>query len=53
MQVVGCGGVSEGADLCAFLEAGASAVQYWSALVFRGPLAPALIANEARQALGR
>ena len=53
MQVVGCGGVSEGADLCAFLEAGASAVQYWSALVFRGPLAPVLIASEARQALGR
>ncbi len=53
MQVVGCGGVSEGADLCSFLEAGASAVQYWSALVFRGPLAPVLIASEAQQALGR
>ena len=51
MQVVGCGGVSEGADLCAFLDAGASAVQYWSTLVFRGPLSPAFIAREAQQVL--
>lgn len=53
MQVVGCGGVSEGADLCNLLEAGASAVQYLSALVFRGPLAPVLIASEAQQAMER
>ncbi len=47
VDVIGCGGVEDGATARAFLRAGASAVQYWSALVYRGPLAPALIAKEA------
>lgn len=48
VDLIGCGGVLDGPTLCAFLDAGASAVQYWSALVYRGPLAAATIATEAR-----
>lgn len=47
VDVIGCGGVEDGATARAFLRDGAVAVQYWSALVYRGPLAPALIAKEA------
>ena len=46
VHVIGCGGVEDGATARAFLRAGAAAIQYWSALVYRGPLAPALIAKE-------
>ncbi|MCQ3802585.1 MAG: hypothetical protein OXC98_09400 [bacterium] len=46
-EVVGCGGVLDGASYQAFRYRGAKAVQYWSALVFRGPTAPALILSEA------
>ena len=46
-DVVGCGGVLDGAGYQAFRDRGAGAVQYWSALVFRGPAAPALILSEA------
>lgn len=46
VDIVGCGGVMEGADLRAFLDAGALAVQVWSALVFRGPFAPEDITRE-------
>lgn len=45
--IVGCGGVLDGAGYQAFRDRGAGAVQYWSALVFRGPTAPALILSEA------
>ena len=47
VDLVGCGGVLDGASARAFLDAGASAVQYWSALVYRGPLAAAVMAAEA------
>jgi dihydroorotate dehydrogenase len=47
LDVVGSGGVLEGRDLTAFLDAGAKAAMLYSALVFRGPLAPALILREA------
>lgn len=40
VDIVGCGGAMDGADLRAYLDAGALAVQVWSALVFRGPFAP-------------
>ncbi len=46
-EIVGCGGVLDGDDYQAFCDRGAAAVQYWSALVFRGPTAPALILSEA------
>lgn len=47
VAVIGCGGVIDGDTYREFAERGTAAVQYWSALVFRGPLAAALIAAEA------
>lgn len=46
-DIVGCGGVLDGRSYRDFLDRGAAAVQYWSALVFRGPTAPALILSES------
>lgn len=46
-EIVGCGGVLDGGSYQAYRDRGAAAVQYWSALVFRGPIAPALILSEA------
>ena len=50
LDIIGCGGIFTGSDLQAFQNAGAKAAQYWSALVFRGPNAPTLIARESTQA---
>ena len=47
LDIIGSGGVLEGRDLRAYLDAGAKAAMVYSALVFRGPLAPALILREA------
>lgn len=47
VDVIGCGGVIDGRTYRDFAELGTAAVQYWSALVFRGPLAAALIIDEA------
>jgi dihydroorotate dehydrogenase len=47
IDIVGCGGILEGSDLRAFMAAGARAGMIYSALVFRGPLAGALILHEA------
>lgn len=47
-DIIGCGGVLDGQSYQKFVSAGAKAVQYWSALVYRGPLAPALILSESR-----
>ncbi len=46
LDVVGCGGALDTPSWLAFSQIGVRAVQYWSALVYRGPLAAALIANE-------
>lgn len=48
-DIVGCGGVVDGRTYQAFRDRGAAAVQYWSALVFRGPNAPDLILSESEQ----
>jgi dihydroorotate dehydrogenase len=45
--IIGCGGVLDGSSYRAYRDRGAAAVQFWSALVFRGPTAPALILSEA------
>jgi dihydroorotate dehydrogenase len=37
IPIVGCGGIASGADAYAKILAGASLVQFYSALVFRGP----------------
>lgn len=44
--IVGCGGVLDGESARALLDAGADALQYWSALIYRGPLAAAVIQRE-------
>jgi dihydroorotate dehydrogenase len=49
LDIVACGGILSGADLLAFEAAGARAAMIYSALVFRGPLAAALILREADQ----
>ncbi|GAB4573852.1 MAG: quinone-dependent dihydroorotate dehydrogenase [Anaerolineae bacterium] len=49
VHVVGCGGVLDGETCRDFARLGVRAVQYWSALVYRGPLAAALIAAECAQ----
>jgi dihydroorotate dehydrogenase len=48
VDVIGCGGVLDGPTFRAYTNLGIAAVQYWSALVYRGPLAAALIAYEAK-----
>lgn len=47
LDIVASGGILDGADLMAFQSAGARAAMIYSALVFRGPLAAALILQEA------
>jgi dihydroorotate dehydrogenase len=49
LDIVACGGVLDGRDLLAFQAAGARAAMLYSALVFRGPLAGALILREAER----
>ncbi|MCY4466556.1 MAG: hypothetical protein OXE46_13575 [Chloroflexi bacterium] len=46
MDIIGCGGVMDGESFYQYSQCGAVAAQYWSALVFRGPFAAALIENE-------
>lgn len=46
LDIIGCGGVLDGTGAQAFLNSGAAAVQYWSALIYRGPLAAAVIERE-------
>lgn len=43
VDIIGCGGVLDAAAYRAFAAQGCSAVQFWSALIYRGPLAPALL----------
>lgn len=50
LDIIGSGGILGGSDLLAFRAAGSRAVMIYSALVFRGPLAAALILREAREA---
>ncbi len=47
VDIIGCGGVQDGRTYRQFQRLGVKAVQYWSALVFRGPLAAAVIQSEA------
>ena len=44
VDIIGCGGVLDTASFQAFATKGIHAVQYWSALVYGGPLAAAHIA---------
>ncbi len=49
LDIVASGGILDGSDWSAFEAAGARAAMVYSALVFRGPLAAALILREAEQ----
>ena len=49
LDIVGGGGILQGADLRAFRAAGARAAMLYTALVLRGPLAAALILQEAQE----
>ena len=46
VDVIGCGGVQDPQSYRNFVCAGAKAVQYWSSMIYRGPLVAALIQNE-------
>ena len=46
IDVVACGGIMDGESWRAYWQLGVKAGQYWSALVYRGPLAAALIQSE-------
>jgi dihydroorotate dehydrogenase len=45
-DIIGCGGIMDGESLRAYTDAGASAAQIWSALVYRGPFAARHINHE-------
>lgn len=47
-DVIGCGGLLDGAGYQAYQRIGIKAIQFWSALIYRGPLAAALIWQESR-----
>lgn len=46
VDVVGCGGIVDGNSYLAYKAHGMRVVQYWSALIYRGPLAGAIIESE-------
>ncbi len=50
VDVIGCGGIMNGQTYTDFARLGISAAQYWSALIYRGPLAAALILREVKHA---
>ncbi len=48
IDLIACGGVQNRQTYQAFAQHGVRAMQYWSALVYRGPLAAALIEQESQ-----
>lgn len=46
VDVIACGGILDGASLWEYERLGVKAAQYWSALVYRGPFAAAIIESE-------
>ena len=49
VDLLACGGILDGESLQAYRSLGVKAAQYWSALVYRGPLAGAIIESELAQ----
>ncbi len=47
LDIIACGGVQDGSTYRQFAAHGVRAAQYWSALIYRGPLAAALIEQES------
>ncbi|RKP38161.1 Dihydroorotate dehydrogenase-domain-containing protein [Dimargaris cristalligena] len=52
IPLIGCGGVSSGADAVALARAGASAVQLYTSMVYDGPGLPRRIKDEVVELLG-
>lgn len=48
VEVIGCGGVMDGESYLAYKALGIDVVQYYSALIYRSPFAPAIIESEAQ-----
>lgn len=48
IDLVGCGGIIGGEDYRAYQNLGVQVIEYWSALIYRGPLAGAIIENEGK-----
>lgn len=48
VDVIGCGGIDDGKTYADFTDHGIHTVQYLSAMIYRGPLAAALINREAQ-----
>ncbi len=46
VDVIACGGILDGASLGEYERLGVKAAQYWSALIYRGPFAAAIIESE-------
>ena len=46
VDVIACGGIIDGASFREYEQLGVKAGQYWSALVYRGPFAAAIIESE-------
>ena len=53
IHLIGCGGVSSGADAYAKIRAGASLVQLYTALIFEGPFLVPRINRELAELLKR
>ncbi|MEP7290551.1 MAG: hypothetical protein ABI835_02155 [Chloroflexota bacterium] len=49
LDIIACGGVQDGVTYQRFAQHDVRAMQYWSALVYRGPLAAALIEQESNR----
>ncbi len=46
LDIIGCGGVQDAATYRDFARLGVKAAQYWTALIYRGPLTAGLILSE-------
>ena len=49
VDIIGSGGILDGASYRKYRDLGVQAAQYWSALVYRGPFAAAIIESELAQ----
>jgi dihydroorotate dehydrogenase len=47
VDIIGCGGIEDGRTYADFTQLGVRAAQYWTAMIYRGPLAAAHILREA------
>lgn len=52
VDIIGCGGIQDAATYGDFAQLGVKAAQYWTALIYRGPLAAALIAKDLNPKVG-